>query len=117
MPDRPFLSRFTPSRTEPGILEAIFVQRHELAKDTVERIHESAVSGNKHHLLFIGPRGSGKTHFVSVIFHRLTLQEDLHDRLRIAWLGEDETTTSFLDLLLRIYRALQQRYPNEFSAD
>ena len=29
--------------------------------------------------------------------------DELHDRLRIAWLGEDETTTSFLDLLLRQY--------------
>jgi tetratricopeptide (TPR) repeat protein len=117
MPDRPFLSRFTPSRTDPDILEAIFVQRHELANDTVERIHESAVSGNKHHLLFIGPRGSGKTHLVSLIFRRVALSEDLHERLRIAWLGEDETTTSFLDLLLRIYRALQQRYANEFPAE
>jgi tetratricopeptide (TPR) repeat protein len=117
MPDKPFLSRFTPSRTDPDLLERIFVQRHELAKDTVERIHESAVSGNKHHLLFIGPRGSGKTHFVSVVFNRVTLREDLHESLRIAWLGEDETTTSFLDLLLRIYRALQQRYANEFPAD
>jgi tetratricopeptide (TPR) repeat protein len=117
MPDRPFLSRFTPSRNDPEILEAIFVQRHELARDTVERIHESAVSGNMHHLLFIGPRGSGKTHFVSLIFNRLTRREDLHERLRIAWLGEDETTTSFLDLLLRIYRALQQRYAKEFPAD
>src|SRR4051794_6408173 len=102
MPDRPFLSRHSPSRDDPGDLEAIFVQRHELARDTRERIQESAVSGNKHHLLLIGPGGSGKTHFVSLIFNRLTRREDLQDRLRIAWLGEDETTTSFLDLLLRI---------------
>ena len=117
MPDRPFLSRFTPSRNDPDILEAIFVQRHELAKDTVERIHESAVSGNKHHLLFIGPRGSGKTHFVSLICNRIIRCEGLDERLRIAWLGEDETTTSFLDLLLRIYRTLLQRYAKEFPAD
>ncbi len=110
-----FLSRFTPSRTDPEILERIFVQREALAKDAEERLRESAGSGNMHHLLFIGPRGSGKTHLVALIFHRLAAREDLADRLRVAWLAEDETTTSFLKLLLRIHRALAQRYPEEFQ--
>jgi tetratricopeptide (TPR) repeat protein/DNA-binding transcriptional ArsR family regulator len=110
-----FLSRFTPSRTDPEILERIFVQREALAKDAEERLRECAESGNMHHLLFIGPRGSGKSHLVSLIFHRLVSREELNGQLRVAWLAEDETTTSFLKLLLRIYRALAQRYPDEFS--
>jgi tetratricopeptide (TPR) repeat protein len=114
MADRVFLSRFTPSRTDPETLERIFVQREALAKDAEERLRESARTGNMHHLLFIGPRGSGKTHLVALIFHRLVVREDLSDRLRVAWLAEDETTTSFLKLLLRIHRALVQRYPEEF---
>jgi tetratricopeptide (TPR) repeat protein len=114
MVDRVFLSRFTPSRTDPEFLERIFVQREALAKDAEERLRESASTGNMHHLLFIGPRGSGKTHLVALIFHRLVVREDLSDRLRVAWLAEDETTTSFLKLLLRIHRALVQRYPEEF---
>src|SRR5207248_5927371 len=108
---------FTPSRTAPEVLERIFVQREALLKDAEERLHESAVSGNKHHLLLIGPRGSGKTHFVALVFHRLSRRDDLRDRLRIAWLAEDETTTSFFKLLLRIYRALGEDYPDEFAAD
>ena len=117
MTDKLFLSRFTPSRTPAATLEAIFVQRHALADDTVERIRESALTGNKHHILVIGPRGSGKTHFISLVFHRVDTLEDLRDRLRIAWLGEDETTTSFLDLELRIYQALQRKYPEEFTLE
>jgi tetratricopeptide (TPR) repeat protein len=108
------LPHFNPQLLDAETLEAIFVQRHDLAADTVERIRESALTGNKHHLLLVGTRGSGKTHFVSLIFHRIQKQADLKDKLRVAWLGEDETTTSFLDLLLRIYRALAQRYPHEF---
>jgi tetratricopeptide (TPR) repeat protein len=115
MSGKVFLSRFTPSRTDPEILERIFVQREALAKDAEERLRESSESGNMHHLLFIGPRGSGKTHLVSLIFHRLVGREELNGRLRVAWLAEDETTTSFLKLLLRIHRALAQRYPDEFS--
>jgi tetratricopeptide (TPR) repeat protein len=115
MANKLFLSRFTPSRTAPEILEQIFVQREPLAKDAEERLIESVIAGNMHHLLFIGPRGSGKTHLISLIFHRLIARDDLRDKLRIAWLSEDETTTSFVKLLLRIYRALAQRYPQEFG--
>ncbi|MGF1582719.1 MAG: tetratricopeptide repeat protein [Gemmataceae bacterium] len=112
-----YLSRFNPQRDDPQVLETIFVQRHDLAKNIVEKIHDSATSGNKHHFLIIGPRGSGKTHFVSLVFHRINNMEELMDRLRIAWLEEDETTTSFLDLLLRIYRALEKRYSDEFPQE
>ena len=62
-------------------------------------LRESALTDNKHHLLFVGPRGCGKTHLLALIVHRLEHQADLADRLRIAWLNEDETSISFLDLL------------------
>ena len=42
MADQVFLSRFTPSRTDPEVLERIFVQRQALAKDAEERLRESA---------------------------------------------------------------------------
>ena len=58
---------FTPSRTDPRDIEDIFVQRHELIQDAVERVRESALTGHKHHLLFVGPRGCGKTHLITLI--------------------------------------------------
>jgi DNA-binding transcriptional ArsR family regulator len=108
------ISRFTPSNMSPETLEAIFVQRHDLAVDTVERIRDSVLTGNIHNQLFVGPRGCGKTHYMSLIAHRVFAIEDLRDKLRVAWLNEDETTTTFLDLLIRIHKALAARYPNEF---
>jgi len=109
-----FISRFSPNRTAPEDLEQIFVQRQGLLAEAVALLRESALTGNKHHLLFIGPRGCGKTHLLALIAYRLGNQADLADGLRIAWLNEDETSTSFLDLLVRIYRALASRYPQEF---
>ena len=103
MKDQTFLSLFTPSRTQPEDLEAILVQRHEILNDAVERVRESATTGNKHHLLFVGPRGTGKTHLVTLLVHRLDQESDLNKKLRIAWLNEDETSTTLLDLLQRIY--------------
>lgn len=116
MLDRPFLSRFSPQRTDPEALEQILVQRHDLLAESVERIRDSVLTDNKHHLLFIGPRGIGKTNLVSLIVHRLKKQPKLQSKMRLAWLNEDETATSFLKLLILIYRDLTQRYPDEFPA-
>jgi Flp pilus assembly protein TadD/DNA-binding MarR family transcriptional regulator len=111
------ISRFTPSLMAPKMLEAIFVQRESIAVDTVDRIRESVLHDNKHYLLFIGPRGCGKTHFVSLIFHRLKRMEDLRAGLRVAWLNEDKTSTSVLDLNRRVYETLSADYPDEFTKD
>jgi tetratricopeptide (TPR) repeat protein len=117
MAQHDFISRFSPNRTDPAILEQIFVQRRDLLDQSVAVLRESALTDNKHHLLFVGLRGCGKTHLLALIVHRLDQQTDLADRLRIAWLNEDETSISFLDLLVRIYRALSDRYPQEFPRE
>ena len=105
-----FLSHFTPSLMTPEALEAIFVQREELAKRLVELIRESAFTASRHHALLIGPRGIGKTHLIALIYHRVLAMEDLRDRLIVAWLREEEWgVTSFLDLLLRIFRVLPEK--------
>lgn len=117
MNESAFLSVFTPSRTAPEDLEAIFVQRHALLADAVERVRESAGSGHKHHLLFVGPRGTGKSHLLTLLVHRAGSDESLQQSLRIAWLNEDETSTTLLELLRRIYLALSKRYPGDYRAD
>jgi len=108
---------FTPSRTDPKDLEFILVQRQKLLQDAVERVKESALTDHKHHLLFVGPRGCGKTHFVTLLVNRLNQDHELTNRLRIAWLNEDETCTTLLELLFKIHAALEKRYPAEFSGE
>jgi len=110
------ISRFTPSLMAPETLEAILVQRHKLANHLVENIRESALTANKHYQLLIGPRGIGKTHLVSLIYHRISKMEDLQDKLLIAWLREEEYgIASFLDLLIAILRAIGKEYPAEYQ--
>lgn len=105
------VSRFTPSLMKHQDLEEIFVQRHKLAQNIVELIRNSVITPSKHHMLLVGPRGIGKTHLVSLVYYRIREMDDLGDRLLIAWLREEEWgITSFLDLLLRIFRALQEEY-------
>jgi tetratricopeptide (TPR) repeat protein len=102
-----FLSRYTPSLMNPDDLEALFVQREELASRIIDLIRESALTESKHHTLLIGPRGIGKTHLVALTYYRVRKLDDLRGRLLIAWLREEEWgVTSFRDLLIRIFRAL-----------
>lgn len=106
-----FIFRFTPSVMEPEALEAIFVQREETARRILDLTRESALTTSKHHTLLIGPRGIGKTHLVSLIYYRVSATEELRNRLRIAWMREEEWgITSLLDLLMRIFRALVAEY-------
>jgi len=103
-----FLSRFTPSLMSPEALEAIFVQREKLAERQVDLIRDSSLNRRKHYSLLIGPRGIGKTHLVSIVYHRVRALEELKGRLAIAWLREEEWgVASFLDLLLRICLSLK----------
>ena len=106
MEDR-FLSRFTPSLMTPDALEAIFVQREKLLQEILERIRKSALGSEKKNTLLVGPRGIGKTHLISMIYHRLQSMKPIQEHLLIAWMREEEWgVASFRDLLLRILRAL-----------
>lgn len=105
---------FTPQRDQPEELEKILVKRHDLLDSAVGKIRESVISPDKHRLLFIGPRGMGKSYLVTLIHHRLSMQKDLVEKMRFAWLNEDQTSTTFLHLLMRIYRKLSEQNPEEF---
>ena len=113
---RSFVSRFSPTnRTDPGVLERIFVQRQQLAKVWLDRLRDGITGGAKRHLLAVGPRGSGKSHLAALLVHRLRQDKAVAERVRVARLPEDETTPSFWKFLLRILRALHAEYVDEFA--
>jgi tetratricopeptide (TPR) repeat protein len=106
MDDR-FLSRFTPSLMSPDALEGIFVQRGKLLHAILERIRTSVLGTEKRNTLLVGPRGIGKTHLISLVYHRVRSIKEIEDRILIAWMREEEWgIANFRDLLLRILRAL-----------
>jgi DNA-binding transcriptional ArsR family regulator len=109
------LSIYTPSNLKPEILEKIFVQRKKLLEKSVQWIEESIVSKKKNHLLFIGSRGAGKTHLISMIINRLKVKDTVTDKMVLVWLGEDDVVTNFLDFVLSILRGIANE--NEFNLD
>ena len=107
-----YLSHFTPSLMAPETLEAILVQREPLLARCLDNVQESLRTGSSHHTLFVGPRGIGKTHLISLLHHRLTQTAETHDQALIAWMREEEWgVTSFFELVLRILRTLDASYP------
>ena len=109
-------SRYSPGNMDPESLEALFVGRDEVMEDVLSRVINSVQSPDKHYILLVGPRGSGKTHFLALACHRLMKHVDnanIRDRVVFALLSEEEWgVASFLDLLVRILRALSGQTPN-----
>jgi tetratricopeptide (TPR) repeat protein/DNA-binding MarR family transcriptional regulator len=98
--DFAMIARFTPSLLDPATLEALFVGREHLVADGVNRIQRAATSGERASRLFVGPRGSGKTHLVSLTFHRASRLPEFGSDFQLAWLPEDLwTVASYQDLL------------------
>ena len=105
---------FTPSLLPSDALEALFVQKEDLAERIVELTCDSAATEAKYHFLLVGPRGIGKTHTVSLIYHRVKAHYPGRDQLLISWLREDSWgIASFLDLLVQILQTLQKEYVDE----
>ena len=109
-------SRYSPGNMNRESLEALFVGRHEVMDDVLSRVTGSIRGPEKHFILLVGPRGAGKTHFLSLAYHRLMdrLETDNDcDRVAVAVLKEEERgVASFLDLVVRVLRALADQVPN-----
>ena len=84
-------------------------------EDVLSRVTTSIRSPQKHYILLVGPRGSGKTHFLALACHRLMDRvdaADARDSVAVALLNEEEWgVASFLDFVVRILRALANQAP------
>ncbi|MEZ6143034.1 MAG: hypothetical protein R3B84_20920 [Zavarzinella sp.] len=117
MTKRILISAYTPSNMPPALLERIFVQREKLLELIVDQMTISMSTGDKHHILLVGPRGSGKTHLVSLAAWKLRQNPALADTMRIAWLGEDDVFSGLVHFAFAIAKSLAVEYPDEFPED
>ena len=103
------ISRFTPSIMPAERLESLFVVRHHILDNLMSSVKELGATPSPHHTLLVGPRGSGKTHLISLVYHRSAhlVEQGRRERLRIAWLPEDPwTIVSYSRLLAAILERL-----------
>ena len=109
-------SRYSPGNMNRESLEALFVGRGDVMEDVLSRVTTSIRSPEKHYVLLVGPRGSGKTHFLALAYHLLMDRFDAANArgsVAVALLKEEEWgVASFLDLVVRVLRALADRAPD-----
>ena len=99
------ISRFTPSTMPEDLLARLFVVRQPVLESLMKRVGDLGNTPSPHHTLLVGPRGAGKTHLISLVYHRAKNRggTDGGKPLRIAWLPEDPwTIVSYARLLAAI---------------
>jgi DNA-binding MarR family transcriptional regulator len=98
---------FTPSAVSGEHLESITVGREPELTAIANAFKSASTSLNRPNLLLVGPRGSGKSHLISLTMHRMSLDPQMSSRLAIVWLPEDVyTITTYTDLLRTMIRSL-----------
>ncbi len=86
------ISRYTPSTMAAEQLERLFVVREPILEMLMQRVRELGTTPSPHHTLLVGPRGSGKTHLISLVYYRSQALIREKAGFRIAWLPEDPWT-------------------------
>ena len=104
------ISRFSPGNCSSELLETMLVGQHELVDRLEKAVLDGIETGAGHHWLLVGPRGTGKTHLLAILYNRINENPDIRDKVAIAYMKEEERgVAAFLDWVVRILRAFDRR--------
>jgi DNA-binding MarR family transcriptional regulator len=97
------LTVYTPSAMAPALLESITVGRVRELAAIIDALKAAATSETRSHVLVIGPRGSGKSHLLTLAANRVRSEPDLAERLLVVQLPEEDySILSYRDLLVAV---------------
>ena len=100
--------------TSPERLRRTTVARQHLVDDAIESMRAAVGRKSKNHLLFIGPRGIGKTHLLSCIEDAVRSDEALGASVVVVRFPEESNRTlSFADFLIGMCGILQEALEDE----
>ena len=100
--------------TSPERLRRTSVAREHLLDNAIESLRGSVGRKSKNHLLFIGPRGIGKTHLLSCIEDAVRSDEALSARVVVVRFPEESNRTlSFADFLIGMCGILKEVLEDE----
>ena len=100
--------------TSPERLRDTSVAREHIVDNAIESLRGSVGRKSKHHLLFIGPRGIGKTHLLSCIEDTVQSDETLSASVVVVRFPEESNRTlSFADFLIGMCGILKEVLEDE----
>ena len=104
---------FGAKSVQPQLLERLLVGRKEIVDNLQKYALQIARHGLNQQVIVVGSRGSGKTHILRVLFHRI--QPLLRDgELVVAYFAEEEYgIDGYLDFLIRIIKAFKRWYEKD----
>ena len=100
--------------TSPERLRHTSVAREHIVDNAIESLRGSVGRKSKHHLLFIGPRGIGKTHLLSCIEDTVQSDHTLSASFVVVRFPEESNRTlSFADFLIGVCEILKDVLEDE----
>jgi tetratricopeptide (TPR) repeat protein len=100
------LLTFGAKSVEPNILEQTLTVRAKVVNEIEKNCVNKTSNSTTWQSLIIAPRGTGKTHLIKVLYHRLKGNKNISNKSVIAYMSEDEVgIANFTDLMVSIIRA------------
>lgn len=104
--------KFTPDLTDPTLLKQLTVGREATIGDIISRLDKHSKERIPFYLLFIGPRGIGKSHLLLSIYYRIRSDQKLSEKIEPIKLSEEEYSISTItDLFKRVLDELNKSNP------
>ena len=108
--------RYSPENMEEGVLRKLFVGREAQFDSIFEKIEESARKKTPSFDLIVGPRGIGKSHFLSLLYY--DIKSKLDSQLIPVKLAEEEYSIfRASDLFIRILEVEEEDTSDILSLD
>ena len=110
----PRLGLYRSGGTTPEHRRQLTVGRDAILRDAIDHLRSATDRKSKHHFLFLGPRGIGKTHLLSLIEDKVADDPRLSTRIVVARFPEESLgTLSFSDFLIWLVGLLADQLPDE----
>ncbi|HBJ35986.1 MAG TPA: hypothetical protein DDZ51_14810 [Planctomycetaceae bacterium] len=105
---------YRPGDLSDAARHQLTVGRQQTLDDAIDHIRDSCVRRSKHHFLFLGPRGIGKTHLLACIRDRVERDPGLNAIATVVDFPEESVATlSFAAFLTKLVDLIAEQHPDQ----
>ena len=102
---------YTPRKTPFETLRDSFVGRESLLDELISSLETQADANTLQHWMILGTRGMGKSHIITMIYHRVKRTEDLNSKWMPVLMNEEEQGVfSLHTLFVRILTKIGEEF-------